>query len=179
MKNQKLLLLIIITLILGVMIFIIDRPSIDTAVEEDVQTVRPNQNKEIPTKTETEPEITPEEAVKTNELEEELFKKMKALPKVSDLKDLTDEEVHHTPMMVKEGGILIGRLHEAAQVNPKRREETLKFFKSCAENDELLPAVRALCWKRTTSQIIEWKIFLPISDALVSEDIKALATKIP
>ncbi len=178
MKNQKLLLLIIITLTIGVMIFINDRSATETKVEEDVETVKVNQNKEILTKVETEPEITPEE-VKTNKLEEELSEKMKALPKVSDLKDLADEEVHHTPMMVKEGGILIGRMHEAAQVNPKRREETLKFFKSCAENDELLPAIRALCWKRTTSQIIEWKIFLPISDAQVSEEIKALATKIP
>lgn len=179
MKNHKLLLLIIITLIIGVMIFLKDRPATESAVEEDVQSVETIQNKEISIKAETQPEIIPEEVVITNKLEEELSEKMKALPKVSDLKDLTDEEVHHTPMMVKEGGILIGRLHEAAQVNPKRREVTVKFFKSCAENDELLPAVRALCWKRTTSQIIEWKIFLPISDARVSEEIKALATKIP
>lgn len=178
MKNQKLLLFIIITLIIGVMIFLQDRSATETTVEEDVQAVQTVQEK-IPMKVETQPEMIPEEVAKTNQLAEELSQKMKALPKVSDLKDLTDEEVHHTPMMVKEGGILIGRLHEAAQVNPKRREETLKFFKSCAENDELLPAVRALCWKRTTSQIVEWKIFLPISDARVSEEIKALATKIP
>lgn len=178
MKNQKLLLFIIITLIIGVMIFLQDRSATETTVEEDVQAVQTVQEK-IPMKVETQPEMIPEEVAKTNQLAEELSQKMKALPKVSDLKDLTDEEVHHTPMMVKEGGILIGRLHEAAQVNPKRREETLKFFKSCAENDELLPAIRALCWKRTTSQIVEWKIFLPISDAKVSEEIKALATKIP
>lgn len=176
MKNQKLLLLITITLIIGVMVFLNNRKSTETAVKEDVPFV---QNKEIQMKAEVQTEIPPKEVTKTTQLEEELFEKMKALPKVSDLKDMTDEEVHHTPMMVKEGGLLIGRLHEAAQVNPKRREATLKFFKNCAENDELLPAVRALCWKRTISQIVEWKIFLPISDAKVSEEIKALATKIP
>jgi hypothetical protein len=109
----------------------------------------------------------------------ELSVAMKQLPTIRDMEGLTDEDVHHTPDSVVEGGMLIGELLEQADKNPAVREETLKFLKSCAENAELMPAIRAVCWKRTLDQIPQWKIFLPISDADVPDDIKVLSSKIP
>lgn len=112
-------------------------------------------------------------------IQEEFVDVMNELPTAGDLQNLDKEELHHTPEIVLEGGMMVGRLIEKAETDLKRREPTLGFLKSCAENAEVLPQIRAVCWKKTLSLIPEWKIFLPIADAKVPEDIRTLASQLP
>lgn len=177
-NKKKLSILIIIALLIGAVMILKQKSSPTSTVteietESDKHTEHDHDSHE--THTEQEPTLTqPESSAPV-----ELSVAMKQLPTMKDMEGLTEEEVHHTPDAVVEGGMLIGSLLEEAEKNPAKREETLKFFKSCAENSELMPAIRAVCWKRTLDQIPEWKIFLPISDADVPEDIKSLSSKIP
>ncbi|MCM2350879.1 MAG: hypothetical protein NDI69_12725 [Bacteriovoracaceae bacterium] len=176
-KNLKLLFLIVAILIIGVAIFQKNQVISPDIVEETPET---KPVKKAVTEVEVKsPEAANEAQVVSGESAKEYEEAMEALPTVDDIKKLSEEEVHHSPVAVKDGGLLIGEIHEAAQKDPARREGTLKFFKSCAENSELLPAIRAVCWKKTLSQIVEWKIFLPIADADVPEEIKALAMRLP
>lgn len=177
MKKQQLLFIVIITaLIIGVVMVQKKDKSVSLPEESEMVHKHHEGEKTVPAT------VSPVAAkvVEEGRVEEDGFSQtMKALPTLADLNDLSSEEVHHTPAVIKEGGLLIGKLHEAAEKEPELREPTLKFFKSCAENEELLPAIRALCWKRTLAQMVEWKIFLEISDAKVSDEIQGLATKIP
>ena len=123
-----------------------------------------------------EPEVV---SVKEAKLKEELVEAMAKLPTINDIQNLDHDEVHFTPAKVNEGGAVIGQLLEAAENDPSRREETLSFFKACAENSSLVEAIRAVCWKTTLSRIPKWEIFLPVSDADVPESIKDLAGELP
>lgn len=123
-----------------------------------------------------EPEVIP---VQEGKLKEELNQAMEQLPMIADLQDLHDDEVHFTPELVNKGGALIGQILEAADNDPARREETLSFFKACAENSSLVEAIRAVCWRTTLSRISKWEIFLPVSDAEVPQNIQDLAAELP
>lgn len=123
-----------------------------------------------------EPEVV---SVKEAQLKEELVEAMAKLPTINDIQNLDHDEVHLTPEKVNEGGAVIGQLLEAADNDPARREETLSFFKACAENSSLVEAIRAVCWKTTLSRISKWEIFLPVSDAEVPEKIQELAGELP
>ncbi len=123
-----------------------------------------------------ETEVVP---LQEGKLKEELSQAMEQLPMIADLQVLHDDEVHFTPELVNKGGALIGQILEAAENDPARREETLNFFKACAENSSLVEAIRAVCWRTTLSRIPKWEIFLPVSDAEVPQNIQDLAAELP
>jgi hypothetical protein len=101
------------------------------------------------------------------------------LPTLEDLSALSEEEVHHTPKIIIEGAGTIAEAIEEADSNPSLRKDTLQFLKSCAEKEDVAVSIRALCWRETLRKIPEWKVFVSISDAKVSEDVKDLAAKLP
>lgn len=173
--SSKIIIILIAALIVGAAIFF--------KKENDIPS--PDKSPKVPSDLElinsydsviAEPEIV---SVKEAQLKEELNRAMEKLPMIADLQTLHDDEVHFTPEIVNEGGIIIGQLLEAADNEPARREETLNFFKACAENSSLVEAIRAVCWKTTLSRIPKWEIFLPVSDAEVPQSIQDLAAELP
>lgn len=112
------------------------------------------------------------------DIRRELEAKQDLLPTLNDLGRLTEEEVHHTPEIVIQGGKIIHETLEEAENNPERREETLAFFFDCSSNQELAPAIRAMCWNRAVKAVSRWDIFIPISEYNVPNEIKLLAEKI-
>lgn len=179
-RNSKVFIVVIIALVLGAMTFFKSKQPETNMTEAEMskeKKTHPHDHQDHKLES-VAPEATPPSEsppVMTNELSVS----MNELPTLSDLEGLTDEEVHHTAEFILEAGRKIGLLIEEADSNPVKREETLKFLKSCAENVDLVPAIRAVCWKKTMSQITIWKIFLPISDAKVSDEIKNLASQLP
>ncbi len=100
-------------------------------------------------------------------------------PTIADLKDLSDDEVHHTPEVVMNGGRLVGQLIDRAEKNPALREKTLQLLKSCAESDDVVTAVRAVCWKNTVTQMKNWRVFVPLSDTKVPANVLELSSQLP
>ncbi|WP_408097740.1 hypothetical protein ACJVC5_02170 [Peredibacter sp. HCB2-198] len=176
-RKTKLSLVVVIALVLGAMIFLRSKPQ-DTEVTETETEKSTDHHDHDHDHRATIPKVAPT-TEKPSADPKELSVTMTELPSLRDLEGLTDEEVHHTPDFIVEGGMKIGQLIEEADANPAKREETLKFMKSCAENDDLVPAIRAVCWKKTLTQITNWEIFLPISDAKVSDEVKNLASQLP
>lgn len=122
--------------------------------------------------------VTTEKSVVSKSIKEELDNSLKDLPTMGEISNLSEEEVHHTPSMIRDGGAILGKIHAKAESDPARRPETLSFFKECAEDEEVVPALRAVCWNKVMTLIPEWKIFLPISDAKVSDEVKNLASQL-
>ena len=112
------------------------------------------------------------------ELQQELTAAMEDLPTNTVIQDLPAEETHHTPEPIIKAGKLIGSILQKAESMPERRQQTLRFCVSCAENEELVDSVRALCWNSLMTKITSWKIFVPISNAKVPQHIKSLASKL-
>ncbi len=77
--------------------------------------------------------------------EEILESARRALPKKSDLENLTEEEAHHAPRQLLEGATQLSNVAEILERHPDLREMSLDFYKSCADNKELVDAVRARC----------------------------------
>jgi hypothetical protein len=175
-KKQTFLFIFVAALIIGAAFYLLQsRPVTEKTV---ILEVHPEKVSEKPISNEPEKVPSAPEEIKET-FQEELADVMNQLPTSKDLQNLDEEEVHHTPDIVIEGGMMVGNLIEKAEQDPKRREETLGFLKACAENPDVLPQIRAVCWNKTLAQIPEWKIFLPISDAKVPEDIQNLASKLP
>ena len=169
-KNTRYLASLITILLVGVVVYRMNRPGAGTLPESRTETQALPEKKAEEKSTE----------VKVEEKQNISFAEtLKALPTIKDLHLLSEEEVHFTPKVIKDAGFLIGKLIQEAQDKPHLREETLKFLKASAENPDLAPAIRALCWNRTLSHIVKWEIFLPVADAEVPEEIKNLAARIP
>ncbi|WPU64757.1 hypothetical protein [Peredibacter starrii] len=178
-RKTKLSLVVVIALVLGAMMFLRNKSTETTVSEtESEKTTEQHDHDHDHDHKPAIPKVAPTTSTPSTD-PKELSVKMTELPSLRDLEGLTDEEVHHTPDFIVEGGMKIGQLIDEANANPAKREETLKFMKSCAENDDLVPAIRAVCWKKTLTQINNWEIFLPISDAKVSDEVKNLAAQLP
>lgn len=103
----------------------------------------------------------------------------KSLPIMDDLKNLSEEEVHHTPEIIKDGGEVIGRIHEDAENDATKRPDAMSFFKKCVEDQQIVTAIRAVCLNKIYKLIPEWQIPVPLTDAEISKDVLELALKLP
>lgn len=123
--------------------------------------------------------MAPEKSAGTAlELAQEFSTAQAALPLKAEVEKMHDEEVHHLRELNNRLGKAVGELSEAANQDPRRREQTLQFFLRCAEDSEIIDSARALCWWKLTNKINEWKVFIPLSDAKVPLDIQRLAASI-
>lgn len=108
----------------------------------------------------------------------ELNEKLKKLPRRESLKNLPLNKIHHTPQLLTDGAKVIGDVWEQAEADPQKREETLRFMLSCAEQTETLTSLRAVCWRKLTDGITTWKLFIPLAQARVPDKIQELATQL-
>ncbi|MGI4992030.1 hypothetical protein ACRXCV_05345 [Halobacteriovorax sp. GFR7] len=109
----------------------------------------------------------------------EFERELNTLPINEDLKKLTADEVHHTPELIKDAGELIGSIHASAQADHSKRPAAMKFFKSCAEDRDVVRPIRAVCLKKIYKLMPEWRIATAISHHLIPESVSSLAFKLP
>ncbi|WPU64785.1 hypothetical protein [Peredibacter starrii] len=114
-----------------------------------------------------------------SDFQDELDRHLKKLPTMGDLKNLTAEEVHHTPEIILEGGGLIGKVYDEAEREPKKRLDAMNFFKKCAVDQEIATSIRAMCLNKILSQVPLWNIPMSVTDAEISSEVFELAMKLP
>lgn len=120
----------------------------------------------------------PQDKVVSETITKELKEVLQTLPTLDHLKKMDTHDVHHTPVVLKESGVMIGKILQKAETDPSRRKPTLEFLLNCAEGKDYAPAVRAVCWNSLLTHISQWKIFFPVSKAKVPPSIKSLALKL-
>lgn len=168
-KKHLTILLIIIALVIGAMFFLRSEPELTSA--------SPDKSAEV----KTDEVARPDEIVAAPKDDEEGTTPMDldSLPTNDDIKDLSPEEVHHTPELVLESAREIGKMIDAAEKNPELREKTVRFLLECAEASNVVASIRAVCWKNTMNGVTNWKVFVPVSEAKVPDNIKNLANQLP
>lgn len=73
---------------------------------------------------------------------EETFK---TLPNLESARGLKDEEVHRNPKLVMDAGLRLGSIKKQIKLNSEFEEEGMKFYDKCAQKEDGLTPVRALC----------------------------------
>lgn len=117
-----------------------------------------------------------EEAVPVD-VENQFEHYLKQLPTIADLQNLTDEDLHYTPEVIREGGELIGRIHQEAADDPSKRQDALVFFKQCAEDTGVAVPIRAVCLNKVYKLMPEWKIPVTLPKD-ISEEVHDLAMRL-
>lgn len=119
-----------------------------------------------------------EETSHLSDYQHQLERAFKSLPTKDDLVNLSPQEVHHTPEMIMEGGEVIGKIHQEAELDPTKRSKAMSFFGQCAEDREIATALRAVCLSKVYKLVPRWQI--PAAFTLeISAEVEELALKLP
>ncbi len=185
---RKIILIVFGLLILsGVLLFLSKKKSSPSNEASDVVITIEKTPPSTESSTETLPSVTsgqensPDPVPKDEESEEyaeELQVTLASLPRIEDLQALPQKDVHHTPVALRESGDKIAAIIAQAESTPKLRQETMNFLLSCAESKDSAKSIRALCWNKLIKNIPRWKIFLPLTSADVSQEVKDLASRL-
>lgn len=160
---------IILSLFAVAFVFIGQNFKISKVNEVDLkQVTKFVQKKEI-----SSPRPLPKKLVVTNDA-----LKINHLPTIMDLQEANAEKNHHSHPLIIEGARIISKKILEADLNQQMRQDTLNFLIECSEDPDLIPSLRAVCWKKALSKIPEWKLFYPISQADIPDEIQDLALKI-
>lgn len=170
-----LIVLVIIGVIAGIQFFRSERRAITQSLE--IYHKQPVERSETSQQVMTNAEN--EQSFDQSEFQDFLDQQFKTLPSIDDLQGLPEEEVHYTPEVIKDAGGVIGRIHDEAENDPAKRLAAMHFFKQCAEDQEMVPAIRAVCLNKILKLIPVWQIPVPLSDELISQEITDLAAKLP
>lgn len=87
------------------------------------------------------------------------------LPKLSDIKKIPIEALHHTPAPVLQAGKELGLIKEVLKIHESYENLAVGFYQTCALNKESPTPVRALCLtnlveiKRKKGETINKKLF--------------------
>lgn len=114
-----------------------------------------------------------------SDYQSKLDRDLKSLPIVDDLQNLTADEIHHTPEIIKNGGELIGKIHDEAELDPAKRVDAMNFFKNCTEDKQIATAIRAVCLNKIYKLVPAWKIPAPLSESDIPSEVSDLALKLP
>lgn len=116
-------------------------------------------------------------AIVLSDYQSKLDRDFKSLPTMGDLQNLTFDEVHHTPEIIKNGGEIIGKIQDEAEIDSSKRVDAMSFFKRCTQDNQLATAIRAVCLNKIYKLVPAWKIPAPLSN--VSDEVSDLALKLP
>ena len=114
-----------------------------------VETSRSDSAPAIKEKTDTSKALTNEEI---NDKMAAFFKNM---PRVSELQNDTDAEVHETPEIVILAGRRLGEMRELFIQNPVRPEVEMGFYLKCSQDKEFFDSIRAVCAARVSKKYLE------------------------
>jgi hypothetical protein len=126
-----------------------------------------------------EPDSANKSVAKTHpEFQQIIAKTLAAIPSKSDLKNLTNEQVHFTPESVQNAAIAIGNLSQAVHDNPEYLSEALEFYRSCAENQNNPDSVAATCLVKYRQSIARSADASSQAKPQVADVVDKLASKI-
>jgi hypothetical protein len=92
----------------------------------------------------------------STELAQEIQRVKRAIPKLTELKTLSDDETHGTPSLIIEAGAALGDLEEFLERKPEEFKSASRFFSDCAAGQDLPPAIRAMCLHSLQNNPTQW-----------------------
>lgn len=70
---------------------------------------------------------------------------VKNLPSLKQLQKLDEEKTHHTPAMIMETGLRLGKIKKQVKLNEEFGPKAISFYKTCASDKDGVTPVRGLC----------------------------------
>lgn len=170
MRRNYFLIIIFIVALLGGALMIMNKTT-----KKEVTSSASGETSSVSSPTENNDEIVQDSQNPVSKKSDSIEK----LPTVDSLRKLSEDEIHHTPSGIIEGGKIIGKMIERAHNDPALREETVKVLHECAQSENVATSIRAVCWKNTLIHIEKWKVFVPISQSKIPPRVLELSSKLP
>lgn len=104
---------------------------------------------------------------------------LEKLPTESDVRASVENNPHDTPESVMKAGAVIGYVADQMKKDSANVAAGLKFFKSCAENDETASTIRAVCLRNLVDFSGKYKNNVRVSFSDYPENIQRIARHIP
>lgn len=103
------------------------------------------------------------------------------LPRRKALRTQAADEVHGTPMMLREAAVQLGRVQQSMTDQPELTDTGLAFFDRCARDAELPLSLRATCLVdyRDTRRRLNGAYRLDDESTPFDADVRRLAEEIP
>lgn len=102
-----------------------------------------------------------EQAPDKNQMNLQSFRDLTAsaqekLPTLSALRKLKAEEVHHTPDLIREAGLVLSQVAQALHDNENLASEAASFYEDCYSRADLPTSVRGLCLADHRNIRLKW-----------------------
>ena len=115
----------------------------------------------------------------SEDLKSELERVSQALPRMTAVKGLNEEQVaHRAPPLVMEAGAALGDLAEYLEKRPNEFKNATPFYAKCALDEQLMPAARAMCLHALSQKPAEWAKGVKESVDRVPAEIADLASQL-
>lgn len=101
------------------------------------------------------------------------------LPKRAQVKNLSPQEVHGRPEILKAAAVDLGEIAQRLERDPSLRPAALEFYKDCALDGEVFRSIRALCFNR--AQLLSVDLHQDVWDfdpKAIPKDVIELAKKL-
>lgn len=76
---------------------------------------------------------------------EQLNSAYETIPRITDLKDLTDANLHHTPQALLAAAKILGDVLDLEEDNPNAHKTFVAFYGRCSGDAEFPETLRAMC----------------------------------
>lgn len=88
----------------------------------------------------------------TGDVEEQMRNFFSDIPNVSELRDLTDSEVHEIPEPVRIAGESLAEMRKFFVEHPQPAVVEMRFYLKCSTDRDLFDSVRAICAARVSQK---------------------------
>lgn len=78
------------------------------------------------------------------------------LPTLNDFKKLSAAEVHHTPALLRDAGLVLSQIAQALHDNENLAADAAQFYESCYARTDLPTSIRGLCLADHRNIRIKW-----------------------
>jgi len=91
---------------------------------------------------------TPSAAAKSASASPSFLPLLNELPRRALIENTSEEELHHGPPGLSQSSLALGKVVGEMKKDPAKIPAGVEFYRSCASDEDVLTAVRAVCLKR-------------------------------
>ena len=105
--------------------------------------------------------LTTEAAAGANQMNLQSFRDLTAtvqekLPTLYQIRKLTEEDVHYTPTLLRDAGLILSQIAQALHDNENLASEAAAFYENCYAREDLPVSIRGLCLADHRNIRMQW-----------------------
>jgi hypothetical protein len=145
--------------ILGIVLYKSSLPQ--NADLADVEVSESEDSNKVSTSTEPTSDDSEKNMNEKNQMNLQTFRDLTAsaqekLPTRAQIKKLSAADVHHTPDLIREAGLILSQIAQALHDNENLASEAASFYESCYSRVDLPTSIRGLCMANHRNIRLKW-----------------------